>query len=222
MPRDAPPRRLPDMRHTVVLPTGVALVLALAVPATAADQRYISRTITEPANPGLRVTGVLSDMVATSNARIVVLTSWRQLTAPSGKRRFRNTQNQSCHFTITYSVRSLLSSDPDPGEYVTARLPAESSRHLLDSGQRGSRAFRVVRRPGIGGRVRVDAIWAGVLTKRDDIAPGDQTAWTEMRVSATSDVGDECHSGTWREALGPAIGDSLAVARTKLRFTRKR
>lgn len=203
------------------LAAGIGLALMLAVPATAADQRYVSRTITEPANPGLRVTGVLSDMVATSNARIVVLTSWRQLTAPSGKRRFRNVQNRSCQFTITYSASSVLSSDPDAEQYVTARLPAASSQHLLDSGQRGSRAFRVVRRPGIGGRVRVDAIWAGVLTKRDDIAPGDQTAWTEIRVAAISDVGDECHSGTWREALGPAIGDSLAVARTKLRFTPK-
>jgi hypothetical protein len=84
----------------------------------------------------------------------------------------------------------------------------------------GSRAFRVVRQPGIGGRVRLDALWAAVLTRRADIAPAGQAAWTEIRVSAVSRAGDECHSGTWRQALGPAIGDSLAVARTGLRFTK--
>jgi len=210
-------------RITLIAPVVAAAagVVALATPAIAADSRYVSRTLTEPAKPGLAVTGVLSDSVVTSSARIVVLTSWRQLSAPAGKRRFRNTQNQSCHFTTTYAVRSVLAADQDAGEYVSARLPAASSRHLLDSGERGNRAFRVVRQAGIGGRVRVDALWAGVLTKRADIAPSGQTAWTEIKVSAISDRGDECHSGTWREALGPAIGDSLAVARTKLRFTKK-
>jgi hypothetical protein len=79
-----------------------------------------------------------------------------------------------------------------------------------------------VRRPGIGGRVRVDGLWAGVLTRRADIAPSGQSAWTEIHVAAVSRPGSECHAGTWREALGPTIGDSLAVARTRLRFTRKR
>jgi hypothetical protein len=75
-----------------------------------------------------------------------------------------------------------------------------------------------VRRPGIGGRVRLDALWSGVLTRRADIAPAGQAAWTEIRVTALSRAGDECHAGTWRQALGPAIGDSLATARASLRF----
>lgn len=77
-----------------------------------------------------------------------------------------------------------------------------------------------MRRPGVGGRVRLDALWAGVLTKRLDIAPAGQVAWTAIRVAAVSRAGDECHSGTWRQALGPTIGDSLAVARTSLHFTK--
>ena len=59
-----------------------------------------------------------------------------------------------------------------------------------------------------------------MLTRRDDVAPAGQVAWTELRVTAASRSGDECHAGTWREALGPVIGDSLAVARATLRFTR--
>ena len=41
---------------------------------------------------------------------------------------------------------------------------------MLDTGSRGNTAFRVVRRKSVGGCVRVDAIWAGVLTKRTDVA----------------------------------------------------
>lgn len=115
----------------------------------------------------------------------------------------------------------MLAPAADPGDYAAARLPAASSRHLLDSGERGNRAFRVVRQQGIGGRVRVDALWAGVLTRRSDIAANGRIAWTEIRVSAVSRSGDECHAGTWREAVGPTIGDSLAVARTKLRFSKR-
>jgi hypothetical protein len=121
---------------------------------------------------------------------------------------------------VAYTVTSVLAPSQDASSYVTTGLPSPSARHLLDSGARGNRAFRVVRQPGIGGRVRLEALWAGVLTKRADIAPAGQAAWTEIRVIAMSGAGDECHSGTWRQALGPTIGDSLAVARTSLHFTK--
>jgi hypothetical protein len=205
-----------------VLPaTCAVLALALAAPASGADTRYVGRSLTEPAKPGLTVTGTLSDLVATSSARVVVPVAWRQLSASSGKLRFRTTQNGSCHYGLTYTVRSVLGPVQDAAERAAAGLPAQSSRHLLDSGERGNRAFRVVRRSTSGGRVRVDALWVGVLTRRADIAPSGQAAWTEIRVSALSDSGDECHAGTWRESLGPAIGDSLAVARTTLRFSKR-
>ena len=103
---------------------------------------------------------------------------------------------------------------------MAATLPAQTSRHLLDSGDHGGRAWRVVRRQ-TNGRLRVDALWSAVLTRRSDIAPSGQVAWTDIRVTATSTAGSECHSGTYRQALGPTIGDSLAVARHTLRFTRK-
>lgn len=198
-----------------------AVGLALAASATAAQRgAFEARTFAEPAKPGLAVTGALSGARATSVGRVVVPTSWRRLAAPAGTLRFRSVNNQSCRYTVTYTVKSVLAPSQDASSYVTARLPSPSARHLLDSGARGNRAFRVVRHPGIGGRVRLEALWAGVLTKRADIAPAGQAAWTEIRVTAVSGAGDECHSGTWRQALGPTIADSLAVARTSLHFTR--
>lgn len=200
----------------------LASAVALAFAASAGAQRggFETRTFVEPAKPGLAVTGALSDYRVTSVGRVVVPTAWRRLAAPAGRLRFMTVNNRSCRYTVTYTVKSVLAPSQDASSYVTVGLPSPSARHLLDSGMRGNRAFRVVRQAGIGGRVRLDALWAGVLTKRTDIAPAGQVAWTEIRVTAVSGAGDECHSGTWRQALGPAIGDSLAVARTGLRFTK--
>lgn len=196
-----------------------AVTLATASGAGASD--FSSRTLTEPAASGLAVTGPLSDLVATSKARVVVPTAWQRRSASAGQLRFATRQNGSCRYTLTYAVTSVLAPRGNAADITAAQLPAATSHHLLDSGARGNRAFRVVRRPGIGGRVRLDALWVGVLTQRADVAPAGQTAWTQIRVAAISDKGDECHAGTWREALGPAIGDSLAVARTQLRFVKK-
>ena len=207
---------------TLVRTCLLASAVGLAFAASAGAQRgaFVTRTFAEPAKPGLAVTGALSGYRVASIGRVVVPTGWRRLAAPAGGLRFVTVSNPSCRYTVTYTVRSVLAPSQDASPYVTARLPSPSARHLLDSGVHGSRAFRVVRQAGIGGQVHLDALWAGVLTKRTDIAPAGQAAWTEIRVTAVSGAGDECHSGTWRQALGPAIGDSLAVARTSLHFTK--
>jgi hypothetical protein len=195
--------------------------VAFALPAGAQTTgKFAYRVVTERADPGLAVTGPLSEMVATSRARVLIPDKWRRISGPAGTLRFRNTQNPSCRFVVTYRVASRLAPEQDPAEHVSATLPAQTPRHLLDSGVHGGRAWRVVRRQTTG-RLRVDALWSAVLTRRTDIAPSGQVAWTDIRVTATSTAGSECHSGTYRQALGPTIGDSLAVARNSLRFTRK-
>jgi hypothetical protein len=205
------------MARPLVAALGLAL---LAVPATAASPRLDARTLTEPARPGLAISGALSDYAATAKARVVVPATWRRLRAGAGALRFAVTQNPGCHYAVGYRVVSALGPSGSAADRVAAELPATGPRYLLDSGERGSAAFRVVRLKSAGGQVRVNALWSGVLTRRADIAPSGQVAWTEIHVSAHSRPGDECHSGTWRQALGPAIGDSLAVARAKLHFTR--
>lgn len=205
----------------MALVIAVAFAAAVAVSGNATTTTYTVRTFTEPAKSGLAVTGPLSDFVVTSSARVVVpATTWKSRSAPAGRLRFTTRQNPDCSYDVTYRVASLLAPSRPAADYVAAKLPAASSKHLLDSGTRGNRAFRVVRQPGLAGKVRVDALWAGVLTKRADIVPSGQVAWTEIRVTALERAGSECHAGTWRETLGLTIGDSLAVARTKLHFVR--
>lgn len=207
------------MKRRLLMPS--VLALSLALPAAAATSRFEARTFTEPAKPGLAVTGALSNYVATATAHVVVPVKWHRRAAPAGRLRFATTQNPSCRYSLVYTVRSVIAAPGTAADFVATKLPAASARHLLDSGLRGSAAWRVVRQPGIGGQVRVDALWAGVLTRRADVVPAGRTAWAQIQVTARSRKGDECHAGTWRESLGPDIGDSLAVARVKLKFTRK-
>jgi len=210
----------PTVRRAHLALLAWATGLALAASADAQGATFATRTFTEVARPGLAVTGPLSDYRVTSTARVVVPTAWRGRSAPAGRLRYATVNNPSCRYDVAYTVKSLLAPSQDPVAYVAAGLPSPGAQYVLDSGVHGSRAFRVVRQKGTGGRVRLDALWATVLTRRTDIAPAGEVAWTEIRVSAVSRAGDECHAGTWRESLGPAIGDSLAVARTRLHFTK--
>lgn len=205
-------------RTTVLLSTGLA-ALAAAVPAIAASDHYVARTVAQPASTGLAVTGALSGYRAVASARVVTLTTWRTRSAPAGRLRFAVTSNPSCHYDVTFRVASQLSDDKDAVARVTAALPAAGARYVLDGGQRGSTAFRVVRQKTTGARVRVDARWTGVLTRRADVTGG-RTDWADIVVSAVSRSGDECHSGTWRQVLGPRIGDALATAKATLRIVK--
>jgi hypothetical protein len=208
------------------VPAGRAAGVALAVIATgagiaqAADDRYVRHSVVEPANPGLTVSGSLGKSFrAVNSARVIVPVQWRVQKAKAGQRKYLSVQNSACHFRITFTAKSRLGAPGEALAYVNAGLPAAGSRYVLDSGVRNGGAFRVVRKQTTGA-VRVDGLFATVLTRRDDVAPAGQVAWAEVRVVATSSPGDECHSGTYRQALGPQIGDALATARARLTFAK--
>ena len=210
-------RRVPAGRAAGV---ALALLAAGAGIAQAADDRYVRHSIVEPASPGLTVTGSLGKSFrAVNSSRVIVPVQWRVQKAKPGQRKYLSVQNSACRFRITFTAKSRLGAPGEALAYVTAGLPAASSRHVLDSGVRNGGAWRVVRKQTTGA-VRVDGLFATVLTRRDDVAPTGQVAWAEVRVVATSSPGDECHSGTYRQALGPQIGDALAAARARLRFVR--
>ena len=92
------------------------------------------------------------------------------------------------------------------GGHVAAATPAPSRAYVLDEGTRGNMAWRVTRLKTTDGRVRLAAEGAVLRSY------GTARAWHETIVSAVSLEGSECHSGTYRQTLGPQIGTGLASA----------
>ena len=213
-------RRSPTLRGGSVLAAALAAAAALALTAPAHAQRgeYVARSFTQTTSSGLAVTGPLSELRAVARARVIVPRTWRRLSARPHQLRFE-IPGRGCRYRVTFSVTSRLVPPGDPAQRVAELLPGAGPRYLLDSGQRGAGAFRVVREPSTD-RVRLRALRVSVLTRRADIAPAGQEASSEIGVAATSRAGDECHAGSWRERAGPQIGDALATARTTLRFVR--
>lgn len=208
------------MRHIPLIAL-VPIAVAATAPAALADQgRYVARPFVEPATEGLPVTGPLSEFRVVARARVVTPAEWRVVGRRTGELRLLTPDVRSCRYRVVFTVRTVLGPPTAAADRVAAALPSPGAHRLLDSGQRGRSAFRVVRDPSVGGVVRLRALRAAVLTQRADIAPSGQVAWSEVGVTATSRVGDECHAGSWRERLGPQIGDALATARTTLRFVR--
>lgn len=208
------------MVRTPIVAATTLVALGLVAAPTSARQLFVARTVTEPSASGLSVSGPLKSFVATATARVVVPTTWKVKPAKGGQLRYVVRVDASCGYDVLYSVRSAIAPIQDAADYVGTALPAQP-RRIVDAGVRNSAAWRVVHTTPVHGRLAVSAMWAGVLTRRADIAPSGEQAWTEIDVSATARTGSVCHSGTWRDVLGPSVGDSLAVARTSLRFVKR-
>jgi hypothetical protein len=202
-----------------VVSVAAAGALGAAGAAQASTSDYVARSFDQPASAGLEVQPPLDEFRAVSRARVVVRTDWRRQRASAGRLAFLS-PGTSCRYRVTFSVRTRIASPGDPAAYVAEALPSPGPAYLLDSGQRAGTAFRTVRQRSSGQIIRIDALWARVLTRRRDIVPAGQVAWSEIRVTAASRPGDECHSGTWRVGMGPQISDALATARASLKFVR--
>jgi hypothetical protein len=121
--------------------------------------------------------------------------------------------NDICMYTVQAQA-TIVHVDVSNATDAARSLVPTGDGHLLETGQRGSAAWRVVKLRGNGTQVRVDAVRAQPLryiTKRDG-----QPTWLATRLKAASDPGDECHSGTYRDTLGPHLGDALATLRERV------
>jgi len=203
------------------LAAGLALAFALGLPAVAqsATGDYVTRAFTQPADTGLTVTGPLSEFRAVSRVRVIVPADWRRESAPAGRLRFL-TPGGICRYRVTFSVSTVRAPVGEASARRDAELPSPGPNRVLDEGVRGRSAFRVVRPPRQDERVLVRGLRTAVLTQRTDVVPAGQYAWSDVLVSAISRPGDECHAGTYRERLGPQLGDVLATVRTRLAFDR--
>jgi hypothetical protein len=178
--------------------------------------KYVRYTILQKTSAGFPVNGSAS-LRANYSASLILPAEWRRLGAPAGRLRFVAGATGDCHYRIAFSTRVALGARGDPTSHVEASLSAPDARYRLDQGVRGSAAWRVVRTAGRLASVQLRAQRAQAASGGSGL-PAGQTAWFEIDVTATSTQNSDCHEGTWRDVLGPALGDGLAAARTRVRL----
>jgi hypothetical protein len=188
--------------------TKILLIVALtaafgtiAVPAIAKDLR--SRNLKPPASAVQGLPGVTEQPTAT----LTFPTDWRVSSLKKGVLVLRQ-GGRACVYTVRASLSVAAGGEADAATRATALAPASGSR-LLESGTRNRAAWRVTR-PAAQRQIRIVAVRVDPLGSQSGAK-----LWLQTTVTAASRVGDECHSGTYRDTVGPSIGDALATARTR-------
>lgn len=163
----------------------------------------------------IRYTEDTSTHRAGASLSLFVPGSWTKLRQSSPRVRSFRSGRAGCRYSISLTTSRQDDVAETAAERV-ARLRPADRRMVLDEGVRGTAGWRVIRVRREDGRVRIEALHS---VRRSLGASG--RAWQDTTVTATSRAGDECHTGTYRDALGPQIGDSLATARGRVyRFER--
>jgi hypothetical protein len=153
---------------------------------------------------------------AGARARLSFPVTWRVTNLRANRITLRE-GSRNCTYTVVGRNRLVVGPEPDAAAHAAAVAPAQGP-FVLDLGTRGTTAWRVIRisEPQRVHLESVRAVAVGPITKRALGLPADQNVWLATRISAISDRGDECHSGTYRDVAAPAIGDALATARTRV------
>lgn len=150
--------------------------------------------------------------VGTGTVTISFPTAWKLQRSSATQLTFRE-GTTICTYTVNATATIEHVDAATATEAARSLVPTADGR-LLETGERGSAAWRVVKLRGDGTQVRLDAVRAQPLrfiSKRDG-----QPTWLATRLTAASDQGDECHSGTYRDTLGPHLGDALATLRERV------
>lgn len=193
------------LRAAGVLTAVAALILSGSALAASSRDRYVRHHLSFT-QQGAFVEGNQEGL----SVNFVTPGSWSRL-KQTRKSHISFRAGTSCRYSITLTTRLAEDSDETPAEHVAAALPVPTTSYLLDGGVRNSTgAWRVTRQANAvdrrAGRVRLLAMRA------DRRSLGGRRAWQETIVSAISRAADECHTGTYRDALGPQIGDALATS----------
>ena len=181
----------------------IALAAAAAGSAVAATDRdtLLRYRISWSTKSDTRMTG--------TSVNFFVPRSWQPLRAKDNRHLSFHEGRSICRYSVTFTTRQAADTAETPAERVATAVPAAGSRYVLDFGQRGTTgAWRVVRLPTTSlQQIRLRAMRAD----RRSIGNGAHK-WQETVVTAASLKGGECHSGTYRQVLGPQIGNALATA----------
>lgn len=212
------------MHRTLAIAAG-ALLAAGALTSTAAALNSGDTTSRKIAVSHAAIGAFSGSQTVTASARLSFPTSWKRVSSPATRVSLR-TGSLGCRYSIVArtGVSVGSASDMNAAAYALSLAPA-SGRLVLDEGIRGSAAWRVTRIRQDSQLIVLHAVGISPLNSmsRQLGLTGGRRAFQVTTVDATSRKGDECHSGTYRNGIGPSIGDALATVRGRafVDFVRK-
>ncbi len=202
------------MNRTLAITAG-ALVAAGALSSTAfalnsGDTR--SRNI---AVSHASIAGFDSPRTVSAKMRLSFPASWKRVTSPASRLSLR-TGTPTCLYSVVARTAVAVGSATDTTATAYARTLAPATGRLtLEEGTRGSSAWRVTRIRRDAGVIELHAVGVSPLNSMSKQLglTGGRRAFQVTTVDARSRKTDECHSGTYRQVVGPSIGDALATSR---------
>jgi hypothetical protein len=196
----------------VLVAAALASTLIAGVAGAASNSRsdLHSRTLT-PAHT--KIDGYTGAKTASLSARITVPRSWSVVTAKPAVQTYREGAAK-CRYTVRVRTKLVVTSD-DAATYAAAYAPGTGA-YVLDEGTRGRAAWRVTRlKTSPTTSLKAVGVYPRSLGASNNDVIGTGHAFQLISFDAAAAPNSECHSGTYREVLGPQIGDALAIARTR-------
>jgi len=191
---------------TVVLAVAATLGAAGAQAATSRDD-LISRTLVVRYG---RIADYSGRRTATADARITVPTGWRYLGTKHAMQIYRIATDAGCTFTTTVTTNVALADSADAA-LLAEQLNSAGGPYLLDAGTRDGHAWRVTRQKTPVTALLGVGVYPDGITD-EGVGGAGQQGFQIVTFSAVA--GTTCHSGGYRDVVGPEIGDALAIART--------
>jgi hypothetical protein len=202
------------MHRTLAIAAG-ALLAAGALTSTAAALNSGDTSSRKIAVSHAAIAGFTGSQTVTATMRLSFPTSWKRVASPATRVSLR-TGSLGCRYSIVARTAVSVGSPADTtaAAYALSLTPA-TGRLVLDEGVRGTSAWRVTRIRQASNLVILRAVGASPLNSMSKQLglTGGRRAFQVTTVEARSGEGDECHSGTYRNVVGPSIGDALATAR---------
>jgi hypothetical protein len=120
----------------------------------------------------------------------------------------------ACTYKVTAKADYVVGDKgADTAPLVEAAAPAKGP-YLLDHGTRGTTSWRVTRVQDGSTRTRLVAVRmapTAITAGTKAPLPAGKQFFLRTTVRAIDGADDECHTGTYRQSLGPAIGDALVT-----------
>jgi hypothetical protein len=205
--------RMPHLSFTLRGSRGTALVTAAVVGCIALvpSAHAGSRTALTRLSLSRISTAATNGQTYSVGGFIAVPASWSPHRTASTIS-LRDRDYPSCLYTITITAQAVQSPAGTPAEQIGAQQNVDP-KYVIDSGTRGRGAWRVVRQPG-GASKGITVIGDLLLPYAPGQGPGDgPTTWVGLHAVASAKAGSVCHSGMYRQALGPQMGDAFASYR---------